>query len=70
MLKIALLLCAGADEAGLAILDLDAAAHLAGLSHVKVLAALAAAQDLGLAEPAPDRAGPAERRCLRLLPLR
>lgn len=69
VLKIALLLTAGADEAGLAILDIDAAARLTGLSHVKVLAALAAAQDLGLAEPAAGVGGPGERRPFRLLPL-
>ncbi len=69
VLKVALLLTAAADEVGLALLDIDAAAHLTGLSHVKVLAALAAAQNLGLAEPAGGRDGSGERRSVRLQPL-
>lgn len=70
VLKLGLLLGAGADAAGLAALDIDSAADLTGLSHVKVVAALAAAQDLGLAAPAGDRMRPADGRLLRLLPLR
>ncbi len=59
VLKIGLLLRAGADEAGIAALDLDAAAQLTGLSHVKVSAALAAAQASGWSSRAPS--GPAPR---------
>ncbi|OAS26842.1 hypothetical protein [Methylobacterium platani] len=70
-LKTYLLLNAcGSDPDGVVPLDVDAAADLTQLSHVKILAALAALQGLGLVDTLPSPARAAERPRLRLLPLR
>ena len=70
-LKTYLLLSAhGSDPDGVASLDVDAAAGLINVSHVKITAALAALQDLGLTEALASPPRPAEQRRVRLLPLR
>ncbi|MFH6781060.1 MULTISPECIES: hypothetical protein [Methylobacterium] len=70
-LKTYLLLSAqGSDPDGVASLDVDAASDLTTLSHVKIVAALAALQDLGLAEAVPSPARGPDQRRVRLLPLR
>lgn len=70
-LKTYLVLCAcGSDPDGIVSLDVDRASVLTRTSHVKIIAALAPLQELGLAEPVgtPSRLG--EHRRVRVLPLR
>ncbi|AWN51772.1 hypothetical protein [Methylobacterium sp. 17Sr1-1] len=70
-LKTYLLLCAcGRDPDGVASLDVDAASRLTRTSHVRIIAALAALQQLGLAEALGTPSRLAEHRRVRLLPLR
>ncbi|WP_207767849.1 hypothetical protein [Methylobacterium frigidaeris] len=70
-LKTYLLLCAyGCDLDGAVTLDVDAAAGLTLTSHVKIVAALAALQSLGLAEALGTPTRLADQRRIRLLPLR
>lgn len=70
-LKTYLLLCAcGGDPDGVVSLDVDAASHLTRTSHVRIIAALAALQQLGLAEAQGSPSRFAEHRRVRLLPLR
>lgn len=70
-LKTYLLLSAGGrDPDGVASLDVDAAADLGGTSHVKIVAALGALQDLGLVDGLAGPSRPAGLRRVRLLPLR
>ncbi|MET7247163.1 hypothetical protein ABZT49_27815 [Methylobacterium sp. EM32] len=70
-LKTYLLLCAcGRDPDGVVSLDVDAASHLTLTSHVRIIAALAALQQLGLAEALGNPSRLAEHRRVRLLPLR
>ncbi len=70
-LKTYLLLCAtGSDPEGVVSLDIDAASSLTHTSHVKIAAALAALQDLALAELLASPSRSVDHRRIRLLPLR
>ncbi|WP_053080153.1 hypothetical protein [Methylobacterium variabile] len=70
-LKTYLLLSAcGRDAEGAVSLDIDAASDLTNTSHVKIIAALAALQELELARSLGNPSRLAEQRRLRLLPLR
>jgi hypothetical protein len=70
-LKTYLLLCAcGSDPDGVVSLDVDAASDLTGTSHVRIIAALDALRQLGLADAQGSLSRLAEHRRVRLLPLR
>jgi hypothetical protein len=70
-LKTYLLLCAcGSDPDGVISLDVDAASDLTGTSHVRIIAALDALRQLGLADAQGSPSRLAEHRRVRLLPLR
>ncbi len=70
-LKTYLLLCAcGSGPDGVVSLDVDGASDLTRTSHVKIIAALATLQQLGIAEALGSPSRLAEHRRVRLLPLR